>query len=101
METSEFDREMMKMDEPQGEYQSLYKMVAGNKIAISKKEGSLWKNRLDVSKSVTKDLREGWSNIISAYKGEEQPSQDDQKKRLRRLRILYGLTLMVSVVRLL
>lgn len=83
METSEFDREMMQMDEPQGEYQSLYKMVAGNKIAISKKEGSLWKNRLDVSKSVTKDLRESWSNIISAYKGEEQPSQDDQKKRLR------------------
>lgn len=83
METSEFDREMSKMDEPQGEYQSLYKMVAGNKIAISKKEGSLWKNRLDVSKSVTKDLRESWSNIINAYKGEDQPSEDDQKKRLR------------------
>ena len=83
METSEFDREMNKMDESQGEYQSLYKMVAGNKIAISKKEGSLWKNRLDVSRSVTKDLRESWSNIINAYKGEDQPSEDDQKKRLR------------------
>lgn len=83
METSEFDAEMKKMDEPVEEYQSLYKMVAGNKIAISKKEGALWKNRLDVAKSVTKDLRESWSNIFAAYKGEDIPSDDDQKKRLR------------------
>lgn len=83
METSEFDREMMQMDEPQEEYQSLYKMVADNKIAISKKEGTLWKNRLDVARSMTQDLRDSWQNIIQVYKGCDKPSEDSEKKRLR------------------
>lgn len=83
METSEFDREMKKMDEPQEEYQSLYKMVAGNKIAISKKEGCLWKNRLEVARSQTQDLRESWKNLLNVYKGQDKPSEDPEKKRLR------------------
>ena len=41
-----FDEEMASLDKPQQtEYQPLYKMVSNNKIAISKKEGTLWYQR--------------------------------------------------------
>lgn len=71
------------MNPVQEEYVPLYKMVAGNKIAVSKKEGSLWKDRLDVSRNLTKDMREGWEHIIGVYKGENKPRDEEQSKRLR------------------
>lgn len=82
METSEFDKELEKMDEPQEKYQSLYKMVANNKIAISKKEGGLWKSRLDIAKSITKTMRDSWTNIFDIYQGKDKPDADGKRTRL-------------------
>jgi len=83
METSEFDLEMQKLDEPNEEYVPLYKMVSDNKIAVSKKEGVLWKDRLDLARKETEDLRNSWDNIIRFYKGDNKPSDNIEDKRLR------------------
>lgn len=81
METSEFDKEMNKLEEKE-EYVPLYKMLP-NKIAVSKKEGCLWRDRLDVARKVTEELRESWDNIIRVYKGQDKPDDELEKKRLR------------------
>lgn len=81
METSEFDVEMNKLEEKE-EYVPLYKMLP-NKIAVSKKEGCLWRDRLEVSRNLSRDLRDSWENIIRVYKGQNKPDDDENKKRLR------------------
>lgn len=84
-ELTEFDEEMQSIKDPKQEntYEPLYKMMADNKIAVSKKEGMLWYERLQMAKHETSGLRQSWKHIMDVYKGEGKPNEDLNKKRLR------------------
>ena len=65
-----FDEEMASLDKPQQtEYQPLYKMVSNNKIAISKKEGTLWYQRLQFAKKQMDQLSQEWEQNVQTYMG--------------------------------
>ena len=79
-----FDEEMASMDKPQEtEYQPLYKMVANNKIAVSKKEGTLWYQRLQFAKKQMDQLSEEWELNVQTYMGCQKPRGDNDHKQLR------------------
>lgn len=79
-----FDEEMASMDKPQEtEYQPLYKMVANNKIAVSKKEGTLWYQRLQFAKKQMDKLSEEWELNVQTYMGCQKPRGDNEYKSLR------------------
>ena len=84
-ELSEFDIEMNNIKDPKDEniYEPLYKVMTDNKIAVSKKEGKLWYERLQIAKHETAGLRQSWKHISDVYKGENKPNEDINKKRLR------------------
>lgn len=84
-ELSEFEEEMEDIKYPKDEqsYEPIYKMMSGNKIAVSKKEGRLWYERLQMARSETSELRHSWKHINDVYKGEDKPNEDLNKKRLR------------------
>lgn len=79
-----FDEEMASLDKPQQtEYQPLYKMVSNNKIAISKKEGTLWYQRLQFAKKQMDQLSQEWEQNVQTYMGCQKPRGDNDHKSLR------------------
>lgn len=79
-----FDEEMAELDKPTDtEYQPLYKMVANNKIAISKKEGTLWAQRLAYAKKKMDLLHKEWQYNIDTYMAKGKPSGSPYQKQLR------------------
>lgn len=79
---TDFDLEMKSMDETVDEFQPLFKMISDNKIPVSKKEGVLWKERLELCRKRTEDLSEAWDTIKDVYLGKTNaPSLDLDKKR--------------------
>lgn len=79
---TDFDLEMKSMDETVDEFQPLFKMISDNKIPVSKKEGILWKERLELCRKRTEDLSEAWETIKDVYLGKSNaPSLDLDKKR--------------------
>ena len=79
-----FDEEMASLDKPQQtEYQPLYKMVSNNKIAISKKEGTLWYQRLQFAKKQMDQLSQEWEQNVQTYMGCQKPRGDNDHKALR------------------
>lgn len=79
---TDFDLEMKSMDETVDEFQPLFKMISDNKIPVSKKEGVLWKERLELCRKRTEDLSEAWETIKDVYLGKTNaPSLDLDKKR--------------------
>ena len=78
-----FDEQMQEMDKPeQQEYQPLYKMVANNKIAVSKKEGILWAQRLMIAKKKMDVISREWDENVKTYLGYNKASSDNDKKDL-------------------
>lgn len=78
-----FDEQMQEMDKPeQQEYQPLYKMVANNKIAVSKKEGVLWAQRLMIAKKKMDVISREWDENVKTYLGYNKASSDNDKKDL-------------------
>ena len=78
-----FDEQMQEMDKPeQQEYQPLYKMVANNKIAVSKKEGILWAQRLMIAKKKMDVISQEWDENVKTYLGYNKASSDNDKKDL-------------------
>lgn len=79
-----FDEEMQSLDKPsEEEYQPLYKMVSNNKIAVSKKEGSLWYQRLAAARKRVDLLSKEWECNVKTYMGTQKPDGDDNRKALR------------------
>ena len=67
---------------PEEEYHPLYKMVANNKIAVSKKEGVLWSQRLTLAKKAMDKRKGEWEDNLNAYLSKKKPDSDPDKKEL-------------------
>lgn len=82
-ELTTFNEDVNKLNEPvDTEYHPLYKMVAGNKIAISKKEGVLWSQRLLLAKKrMDKDKTE-WDINVDTFLSKNKPNSDYERKEL-------------------
>lgn len=64
------------------EYHPLYKMVSDNKIAISKKEGVLWAQRLALAKKRMEKCKTEWDVNLDTYLSKNKPNSDYEKKEL-------------------
>lgn len=81
--TVTFADEMKNLDKQSDEYVPLYKMIANNKIAISKKEGVLWYQRLQFARKRMDKLAKEWEENVDTYMGQNKPWSDKNKKDLR------------------
>lgn len=81
--TVTFADEVENLDKQSDEYVPLYKMIANNKIAISKKEGVLWYQRLQFARKRMDKLAKEWEENVDTYMGQNKPWSDKNKKDLR------------------
>lgn len=83
-ELSEFEQELNSMDaKVKTEFTPSYKVLTKNKIAVSKKEGSLWRDRISMCVEKNKELIESWKEIKDIYMNNNKPSNDIEQKRLK------------------
>ena len=79
---SEFDLEIEALDLPEEEeYKPIYKVISDNKIPISKKEGALWKQRIDLVKQKRQPLVEIWDETTDMYVGKKNADNNGDKRR--------------------
>ncbi len=78
----DFNEEIDSMVDDQ-EYQPLYKVVGSNKIAVSKKEGVLWKSRIDLVSKLNDRLYEEWEMNRRVFLGDFKADSNDTHKQLR------------------
>lgn len=81
---SEFDEEMASFTQPVvPAFEPLYKVIADDKIAVSKKEGEIWQARLKLAEAKLKERKAEWEKNIDVYLGANRAESDENNKRLK------------------
>ncbi len=74
---TEFDEEMNRLNtEVKDEFEPLYKVIGDNKIAVSKKEGSVWESKLRFSQKILEEQKKEWDEITNVFLGKDRPTSE-------------------------